>query len=166
MHRLRVRPPGRDRPGGRHLERAFRHDPASLRAALHAGPVVTAEVGVDRHKIAYFWADTVNATGRLEALCRELSLPVLISADLLDQVLALPPGVVAERLGEKTVRGRDRALAVAVLHRREDRATGPSRTRPSRVHPPRRGGAALIARATAVRSGIRAVALSCGNDAP
>jgi adenylate cyclase len=93
-----------------------------FRAALHAGPVVTAEVGVDRHKIAYF-GDTVNATGRLEALCRELSLPVLISADLLDRVPALPPGIVAERLGEKTVRGRDRALAVAALHRSEDRAT-------------------------------------------
>ena len=85
-----------------------------FRAALHGGPVVTAEVGVDRHKIAYF-GDTVNATARLEALCRELDTPVLISTDLLDRIPALPSGVRVERLGEYAVRGRATPLSVAVL---------------------------------------------------
>ncbi|WP_275428334.1 adenylate/guanylate cyclase domain-containing protein, partial [Proteus vulgaris] len=53
-----------------------------LRAALNGGSVVTAEVGVDRHKIAYF-GDAVNATSRIEALCRPLGASVLISQDLL-----------------------------------------------------------------------------------
>ena len=44
-----------------------------LRAALHGGSVVTAEVGVDRHKIAYF-GDAVNVTSRIEALCRPLGV--------------------------------------------------------------------------------------------
>lgn len=87
-----------------------------FRAALHGGSVVTAEVGVDRHKIAYF-GDTVNATARLEALCRELDLPVLISTDLLDRILSLPQGVGAERLGEHAVRGRATPLSVAVLRK-------------------------------------------------
>lgn len=42
-----------------------------LRAALHGGTIVAAEIGVDRHKITYF-GDTVNTTARLEGLCRTL----------------------------------------------------------------------------------------------
>lgn len=85
-----------------------------IRAALHGGPVVTAEVGVDRHKIAYF-GDAVNVTARLEALCRTLDAPVLISDDLLAKLPRLPAGVRARPLGEHAVRGRDQVLAVAAL---------------------------------------------------
>jgi adenylate cyclase len=85
-----------------------------IRAALHGGPVVTAEVGVDRHKIAYF-GDAVNVTARLEALCRTLDAPVLISGDLLAKLPRLPDGVRARPLGEHAVRGRDQVLAVAAL---------------------------------------------------
>lgn len=85
-----------------------------IRAALHGGPVVTAEIGVDRHKIAYF-GDAVNVTARLEALCRTLDAPVLISGDLLAKLTRLPEGVRARPLGEHAVRGRDQVLAVAAL---------------------------------------------------
>ena len=61
-----------------------------FRAALHGGSVVAAEIGVDRHKIAYF-GDTVNTTARLETLCRDLDEPILISAELLSRITALPP---------------------------------------------------------------------------
>lgn len=85
-----------------------------FRAALHAGPIVTAEIGVDRHKIAYF-GDTVNATARIETLAKTLDEPVLVSLDLLDRLPFLPMGVAARRLGEHTVRGRDQPIAVAAL---------------------------------------------------
>ncbi|BCM86645.1 adenylate cyclase [Methylobacterium indicum] len=85
-----------------------------IRAALHGGPVVTAEIGVDRHKIAYF-GDAVNVTARLEALCRTLDAPVLISGDLLAKLPRLPEGVRARPLGEHAVRGRDQALTVAAI---------------------------------------------------
>ncbi len=52
-----------------------------FRAALHCGPVVTAEIGLERHKIAYF-GDVVNTTARLEALSKTLGVHVLVSADL------------------------------------------------------------------------------------
>lgn len=107
---------------GAEWERSFGRVPR-FRAALHAGPVVTAEVGVDRHKIAYF-GDTVNMTGRLEALSKSLGVPVLISLDLLDRIPALPPGIVAEPLGEHAVRGRDRPIAVAALRRGSESMRG------------------------------------------
>lgn len=91
-----------------------------FRAALHAGTVVTAEVGVDRHKIAYF-GDVVNTTARLEGLSRTLGAPFLISGELLRRLDRLPPGIAARPLGEHALRGRDARLAVAAL----ERATAP-----------------------------------------
>ncbi|MCJ2060573.1 adenylate/guanylate cyclase domain-containing protein [Methylobacterium sp. J-048] len=87
-----------------------------LRAALHGGSVVTAEVGVDRHKIAYF-GDAVNVTSRIEALCRPLGVGILISQDLLSRLPRLPPGVRARSLGAHALRGRGAPLAVATLER-------------------------------------------------
>ncbi|MDH3031894.1 MULTISPECIES: adenylate/guanylate cyclase domain-containing protein [Methylobacterium] len=87
-----------------------------LRAALHGGPVVTAEVGVDRHKIAYF-GDAVNVTARIEALCRPLGVGILISQDLLGRLDPLPDGVRARPLGLHALRGRGAPLAVATLER-------------------------------------------------
>lgn len=91
-----------------------------VRAALHGGSVVTAEVGVDRHKIAYF-GDAVNVTARIETLCRTLDAPVLISADLLDLLPHLPAGIRARPLGRHALRGRGQALSVTALER--DQAT-------------------------------------------
>ncbi len=85
-----------------------------LRAALHGGAIVTAEIGVDHHKIAYF-GDTVNTTARLESFCKTLERQVLISADLARQ-LELPDGIVQEDLGDHAVRGRDQTLGVIALH--------------------------------------------------
>ena len=96
-----------------------------LRAALHGGSVVTAEVGVDRHKIAYF-GDAVNVTSRIEALCRPLGVDVLISEDLLARLPGLPEGVYCRSLGAHSLRGRDQRIAVATLEREPpgDEATG------------------------------------------
>ena len=85
-----------------------------FRAALHGGRVVAGEVGVDRRKIAYF-GDTVNTTARLESLCRDMDTPILISAELLARIPALPPDVHATNLGAHILRGRDHPLGVLAL---------------------------------------------------
>ncbi|GAA0251884.1 hypothetical protein LNAOJCKE_3816 [Methylorubrum aminovorans] len=93
-----------------------------LRAALHGGSVVTAEVGVDRHKIAYF-GDVMNATARLEGLCRETGKPVLISDAVLARLPALPDGIEAEALGPHCLRGRSEAMVVHALAEQRVRKT-------------------------------------------
>ncbi|KMO29848.1 adenylate/guanylate cyclase domain-containing protein [Methylobacterium aquaticum] len=85
-----------------------------LRAALHGGSVVTAEVGVDRHKIAYF-GDVMNATARLEGLCRETRRDVLISEAVLARLPLLPEGIVVEALGAYQLRGRSETMIVHAL---------------------------------------------------
>ena len=86
----------------------------AFRAALHGGSVVTAEIGVDRHKISYF-GDCVNTTARIESLCRSLDAPILISGDLLERLPGLPPGIVPQPQGEHALRGRDRSVSVVAL---------------------------------------------------
>lgn len=86
----------------------------SFHVALHGGPVVTAEVGIDRHKISYF-GDVVNTTARLERLSRDLAAPVVISADLLDRLSALPPDLRARALGTHALTGRDQRLEVFAI---------------------------------------------------
>jgi len=86
-----------------------------LRAAIHGGPIVTAEIGVDHHKITYF-GDTVNTTARLEGLAKSLDRSVLISTDLMSR-LPMPKEFRAEPLGEFEVRGRGQRLGVAALER-------------------------------------------------
>jgi adenylate cyclase len=96
-----------------------------FRAALHCGPVVTAEIGLERHKIAYF-GDVVNTTARLEALSKALGVHVLVSSDLLARIGALPDGLVAEDLGAHALRGRQEPLAVAAIHRRTSTPAQPA----------------------------------------
>jgi class 3 adenylate cyclase len=87
-----------------------------FRAALHCGSVVTAEIGLERHKIAYF-GDTLNTTSRLETLAKQLEIPVLVSGDLLLCLEPLPGDLVAEDLGSHAVRGRNQPLQVASIRR-------------------------------------------------
>jgi adenylate cyclase len=97
---------------GRWIQR-FGHVP-ELRAALHGGSVVTAEVGVDRHKIAFF-GDVMNATARLEGLCRKIGQGVLISGELLARMPVLPLNVAAEPMGGHHLRGRSGVTKVHAL---------------------------------------------------
>lgn len=98
-------------------QRRFGQVPA-FRAALHGGAVVTAEVGIDRHKISYF-GDVVNTTGRIETLSRQLDATTLISADLLRECGALPAGIHARSFGNHVLRGRDEHMEVFGLERSE-----------------------------------------------
>jgi adenylate cyclase len=87
-----------------------------FRAALHCGSVLTAEIGLERHKITYF-GDVLNTTSRLEALAKELGSDVVLSGELLEHLRPLPPGIVADDLGLRSLRGHEAPLAVSALSR-------------------------------------------------
>jgi len=88
-----------------------------LRAALHGGSVVTPKIRVDRHMIAYF-GDVMNATVRLEGLCRETKRSVLVSEAVLCRMPVLPDGIEAEALRRHVVRGRSGEMVVHALAER------------------------------------------------
>ncbi len=84
----------------------------AFRAAFHCGRVVTAEIGLERRKIAYF-GDALNTTSRLEGLAKELGETVLVSGDLLDRLGEVPRDILITELGVRTIRGRNETLRIA-----------------------------------------------------
>src|SRR6185436_5742010 len=66
------------------FEREFGAIP-QLRAGLHAGPVITGEVGGSRRAIV-FHGDVMNTTSRIENATRELKQTFLVSEDALSRL--------------------------------------------------------------------------------
>lgn len=86
------------------FERAFGAVP-KLRAALHAGEVVTGEVGGSRRAIV-FHGDVMNTTSRIENATRDLGRPFLVSEDALKRLDGVHRYAL-EDLGPQRLRGRE-----------------------------------------------------------
>ncbi len=84
-----------------------------FRIGLHAGKVVSGELGDLKQEIA-FLGDTVNTTARLIDACRQYERGCIASADLVGR-LSMPPGVAVEPLGQIQLRGRAAALGLFAL---------------------------------------------------
>src|SRR5262245_12383440 len=84
-----------------------------LRAALHAGPVITGEVGGSRRAIVYH-GDVMNTTARIEQATRDLDRQFLASSDALVR-LANHDGFALEDLGLQQLRGRDAPMRVYAI---------------------------------------------------
>lgn len=85
------------------FEREFGSVP-QLRAALHAGPVITGEVGGSRRAIV-FHGDVMNTTSRLENATRDLGRPFLVSEDAMSQLDGTEVYKAVD-LGPQQLRGR------------------------------------------------------------
>lgn len=85
------------------FEREFGMAPG-IRAALHAGPVISGEIGGSKRDIV-FHGDVMNTAARLEQATRDLDRPFLVSADALSR-LAGTEGYALEALGPQALRGR------------------------------------------------------------
>lgn len=78
---------------------------ASFKAGVHAGPVVTAEVGYLKKDIVHS-GDTVNVAARIEAMCHSYGARLLASEAALG-FLDVPQGATVEDVGEVALRGRE-----------------------------------------------------------
>jgi adenylate cyclase len=89
------------------FERDFGAAPR-LRAALHAGPVTTGEVGGSRRAIV-FHGDVMNTAARLENATRELGRPFLVSEEALGRLDSTSAYSLVD-LGPQPLRGRTAPL--------------------------------------------------------
>ena len=76
-----------------------------FKAGFHYGMVTTGEIGVLKKEII-FTGDVLNTTARIQGLCNQLNVDILISNDLLKK-LELYPLFETRPLGEHKLRGRD-----------------------------------------------------------
>jgi adenylate cyclase len=80
----------------------------SFRAALHAGSVVTGEMGGIKREIV-FLGDTVNTTARIMQTCSDLKENFLVSQAAMD-LTGLPEGLSSEAKGPIKLRGREQLV--------------------------------------------------------
>ncbi len=91
------------------FEREFGAVPR-LRAALHAGPVISGEVGGSRRAIVYH-GDVMNTTSRIEQATRDRERQFLVSSDALERLDGVDDYTL-EDLGPQRLRGRAAAVRV------------------------------------------------------
>ncbi|HEY2560572.1 MAG TPA: adenylate/guanylate cyclase domain-containing protein [Caldimonas sp.] len=114
------------------FEREFGAVPR-LHAALHAGPVITGEVGGSRRAIVYH-GDVMNTTSRLEQATRDLERQSLVSGDALKRLADLD-GFTREDLGPQRLRGRAASIHVYAVESK-DSTNDDRRNEPNRLAKP------------------------------
>ena len=95
-------------------ERRYGEAPV-FKAGLHAGPVVTAEIG-DLKKDIVHSGDAVNVTARIEAECRPRGQRLIISERVLE-LTEIPSSAEVEDLGPVALRGRGEAVRLFGVQR-------------------------------------------------
>ena len=80
----------------------------TFKAGFHFGKVTTGEIGVLKKEII-FTGDVLNTTARIQGLCNQYNVDILISRDLC-QSLLLEPKFRMQSLGKKELRGKEQDL--------------------------------------------------------
>lgn len=80
----------------------------SFKAGLHIGDVTTGEIGALKKEI-FYTGDVLNATARIQSLCKQYNLDLLISEELMNQ-LPLKNGLKGEFLGTTSLKGRAKPM--------------------------------------------------------
>jgi len=80
----------------------------TFKAGFHFGKVTTGEIGVIK-KAIIFTGDVLNTTARIQELCNNYKVNILISGDLMKK-MDLGAKFSITSLGEKNLRGRDKKV--------------------------------------------------------
>ena len=80
----------------------------TFKAGVHYGQVTTGEIGLIKKDIV-FTGDTLNATARIQGLCNQYDVDLLVSAIFKDSVES-SDSYAFELLGEVELRGRNQPI--------------------------------------------------------
>ncbi len=81
-----------------------------FKAGLHCGKVTTGEIGVIKKEII-FTGDVLNTTARIQGLCNQFNVDILVSGELVKK-LEPDTSLSIKNLGENELRGRDEKIAL------------------------------------------------------
>lgn len=119
---------------GAHYQGAYGVVPV-FKAGLNMGPATVLEVGEIKREISYL-GDVLNTAARIQGQCNEVGKDLLVPDNLLQRLEPLPDDLMAERVGEVALRGRDEKVTIHAVHRRGN-PNARSESRGRREDPPR-----------------------------
>lgn len=82
-----------------------------FKAGLHFGPVIAGELGVVKRDIVYS-GDVLNTTARIQSLCNEKQVDLLISKDLLHELPLPPHHFSSHKIGDIFLRGKQEKIVL------------------------------------------------------
>ena len=85
----------------------------TFKAGFHYGEVTTGEIGVIKKDIA-FSGDVLNTTARIQGLCNQYEVDLLVSGELLS-ILQLSEQFQIKSLGVSELRGRDKSIELFTI---------------------------------------------------
>ena len=85
-----------------------------FKAGFHYGIVTTGEIGVAKKDII-FTGDVLNTTARIQGLCNQYGVDLLLSSDLKEK-LAPPYNERAQPLGKKQLKGKDERVELFTIN--------------------------------------------------
>jgi adenylate cyclase len=85
----------------------------TFKAGIHLGKVTTGEIGVIKKEIT-FSGDVLNTAARIQGLCNNYNVDLLVSAQLI-QAIKIPETLQQRDLGEANVRGRLEKITVFTI---------------------------------------------------
>jgi adenylate cyclase len=92
-----------------------------IKAGMHSGKVVVMWVGDQKKEIVYL-GDVLNTTSRIQAECNRLGEELLVSGQVIRQLLPLE-GHTARPIGEIELRGKEEKISLFGLKETDSKAT-------------------------------------------
>ena len=85
-----------------------------FKAGLHYGHVMAGEVGVVKRDIA-FSGDVLNTTARIQGMCNELGVDILLSEYLLQKLSVLPNQFQSKKMGDILLKGKQEKVTLYTI---------------------------------------------------
>lgn len=89
-----------------------------FKVGYHYGDVMVGEIGQIKREIV-FSGDVLNTASRIQSLCNELEVGILVSKEFADLQNKLPPRVTRVNLGQEKLRGKAEEMQLATYQRGE-----------------------------------------------
>ena len=91
-----------------------------FKAGIHCGKVTIGEMGVLKRDIV-FSGDVLNTTARMQSMCNEFDVKILISKKLLDKVGVPPNKMETRKIGNISLKGKKKKVVLYTIEEEQTR---------------------------------------------
>lgn len=91
-----------------------------FKAGIHCGKVTIGEIGVLKRDIV-FSGDVLNTTSRMQSMCNEFDVKLLISKRLLDKVGLAPNRLETRKIGNISLKGKKKKVVLYTIEEEQTR---------------------------------------------